>query len=260
MTDDTALPNRRRKALSRDSIIDAAFGIVDSEGAAALSARRLARELKVEAMSLYHHLPNMDAVLDQLVERLLSQCLTPLMGAIPVTPDRRDVTKIASQLTPMAHAFLALAAQHPHIFLLAVSRPWVTPSALSLMQISASAFQSAGATPSQALCCARILGAYLGGAGNSIAGWKLAAGKNLEPRLNATIPQKESSTGLEQSPQKARLKLAMQAVDTDSFAESKQCDVFRDVRIGVDLLIDSLLKNFANVENLLPHEYLADRQ
>jgi AcrR family transcriptional regulator len=257
MTDDTALPNRRRKALSRDSIIDAAFGIVDSEGAAALSARRLARELKVEAMSLYHHLPNMDAVLDLLVERLLSQCLTPLMGAIPVTPDRRDGTKIVSQLTPMAHTFLALAAQHPHIFLLAVSRPWVTPAALSLMQTSVNTFQSAGATPSQALCCARILGAYLGGAGNSIAGWKLAAAKNLESRLNATIPQKESSAGLAQGSHKGP-KLAMQA-NTEIVPESKQRDVFRDVRIGLDLLVDCLLKNFANVENLAPHEDSAVR-
>jgi AcrR family transcriptional regulator len=66
--------NRRmpgeRAGLSRDGILDAALALVDSRGLAGLSMRALAAELGVEAMSLYHHVPNKDALIDGLVERL----------------------------------------------------------------------------------------------------------------------------------------------------------------------------------------------
>lgn len=49
--------------------------IADAEGLAAVSMRRLATELKVEAMSIYHHLANKDALLDGLVERIAGEIL-----------------------------------------------------------------------------------------------------------------------------------------------------------------------------------------
>jgi len=49
--------------------------IADAEGLAAVSMRRLATELKVEAMSIYHHLANKDAILDGLVERIAGEIL-----------------------------------------------------------------------------------------------------------------------------------------------------------------------------------------
>jgi AcrR family transcriptional regulator len=40
------------------SVLNAALDPVDREGVAALSMRRLGAELGVEAMTLYHYLPN----------------------------------------------------------------------------------------------------------------------------------------------------------------------------------------------------------
>ena len=48
---------RREQPLTRDELLDAALGIVDSEGLAALTMRRLAAAVGVEAMSLYYHVP-----------------------------------------------------------------------------------------------------------------------------------------------------------------------------------------------------------
>jgi AcrR family transcriptional regulator len=44
--------------------------IADAEGLPAVSMRRVAAKLGVEAMSLYHHLPGKDSLLDGFVERL----------------------------------------------------------------------------------------------------------------------------------------------------------------------------------------------
>ena len=46
-----------RRPLSRRRILEAAIELVDREGLGALSMRRLGRDLGVEAMSLYNHIP-----------------------------------------------------------------------------------------------------------------------------------------------------------------------------------------------------------
>jgi AcrR family transcriptional regulator len=47
--------------------------VADREGLSALSMRRLGKELGVEAMSLYHHLPGKDGLLDGLTEALVQE-------------------------------------------------------------------------------------------------------------------------------------------------------------------------------------------
>ena len=55
---------RRREPLTRARIFAAALEIIDADGLAALSMRRLGTSLGVEAMAIYHHVPNKDALLD----------------------------------------------------------------------------------------------------------------------------------------------------------------------------------------------------
>jgi AcrR family transcriptional regulator len=57
-----------REPLTRDRVLAAACELADEDGLDALTMRRLADALGVEAMSLYHHVPNKDAILDGLVE------------------------------------------------------------------------------------------------------------------------------------------------------------------------------------------------
>jgi TetR/AcrR family tetracycline transcriptional repressor len=68
---------RRERPLTRDELLDAALGIVDSEGLAALTMRRLAAAVGVEAMSLYYHVPHKEALLDATVERMRSEMRLP---------------------------------------------------------------------------------------------------------------------------------------------------------------------------------------
>ena len=59
---------RLRKPLSKERVLRGALALVDAEGIEALSMRRLAKELGVEAMSLYNHVANKDEILDGIVD------------------------------------------------------------------------------------------------------------------------------------------------------------------------------------------------
>jgi AcrR family transcriptional regulator len=52
-------------------VLAAAMGLADREGLAAVTMRRLAADVGVEAMSLYHHVPGKEGLLDGLAEAVL---------------------------------------------------------------------------------------------------------------------------------------------------------------------------------------------
>jgi AcrR family transcriptional regulator len=60
-------------ALSRERVLNAAVKIADERGLAALTMRRLAEELGAEAMSLYYHVANKEAVLDGVVDTIAAE-------------------------------------------------------------------------------------------------------------------------------------------------------------------------------------------
>jgi AcrR family transcriptional regulator len=61
-------PARRRKALSRDEIVQAAVALADAEGASAVNMRRIAKELDAGAMSLYWHVADKEQLLDLMLD------------------------------------------------------------------------------------------------------------------------------------------------------------------------------------------------
>lgn len=63
-------PEPRRGALTVDEIVDVALGMVRAEGLGALTMRRLADELRVTPMAVYHHLPSKQDLLRRVVERI----------------------------------------------------------------------------------------------------------------------------------------------------------------------------------------------
>ena len=62
-----------RARLSRERVLRAAITLADEGGIEALSMRKLAQALGVEAMSLYNHVANKDDLLDGIVELVASE-------------------------------------------------------------------------------------------------------------------------------------------------------------------------------------------
>ena len=63
----------RRAPLNRERVLRRAIELADADGIDALTIRRLAEQLGVEAMSLYHHVPNKEAILDGAVELVFDE-------------------------------------------------------------------------------------------------------------------------------------------------------------------------------------------
>ena len=73
MTHRTSAIPESRVPLNRQRVLDAAVAMADDEGLDALTMRRLAKRLGVEAMSLYYHVANKRALLDSIAEIVVSE-------------------------------------------------------------------------------------------------------------------------------------------------------------------------------------------
>ena len=115
------MSSKRTDPLTRETIFRAALAIVDAEGADALSMRRLAQSLGVEAMSLYHHVSNKQALLDGVVE--LS--LRPEAPVPPPAGASWEDTVVAA-VSGFRHALVA----HPNVLPLVIAHPPTAPAAV----------------------------------------------------------------------------------------------------------------------------------
>ena len=66
-------PGGRGAGLTRVQIVERAIALMDEQGAAALTMRRLARELGVESPALYWHFENKDALCRAVVDTVGAQ-------------------------------------------------------------------------------------------------------------------------------------------------------------------------------------------
>ena len=105
-------PKKRTTPLTKDELFTVALAIADAEGLDALSMRRLATEVGVEAASLYHHLPNKDALLDGVVVRMRSEMCLP----DPLPEDWKDL------MLAVFAEYRRILAAHPNLTSLAGRR------------------------------------------------------------------------------------------------------------------------------------------
>lgn len=70
----------RRVGLTRRRVLEAAVALADAEGIESLTMRRLGAELGVEAMSLYNHVANKDALLDGMIDSVFEEIDLPTDG------------------------------------------------------------------------------------------------------------------------------------------------------------------------------------
>ena len=142
----------KRRPLSRRRVLEAAVLFADREGLEALSMRKLGAELGVEAMSLYNHVPNKDALLDGMVEVLLGELEVPSEGA-----------GWEERVREAYRGFRRLARRHPNVFPLLVLRPPNTMDGVWLVEEFLKTMRGAGFDAPTALYAFRTLSAYATG-------------------------------------------------------------------------------------------------
>ena len=113
-----------RPALTRDLVIAPAMTIADDGGIDLLTMRRLAERLGVEAMSLYHHFPNKNAILDGLVERTFAEIEDEVGGLTAVA----DASTWQAILRARVLAARRVMLRHPWVPAVMESRSVLVPT------------------------------------------------------------------------------------------------------------------------------------
>lgn len=93
-----------RQPLTPERILRASLELVEQDGLAAFSTRRLGQRLGCEAMSIYHHYPSKHHLLDAMVDHAIGSMQWPAQDQPP--PQRLRQTMYAYR--EMAHRFPAL--------------------------------------------------------------------------------------------------------------------------------------------------------
>ena len=127
MTDfSTSRAAARRAAVERE-ILDAAWSLMERQGAAALSVREVARVVGMRQQSLTHYFPSKPALLDA----LFTDGFTDLRGVLAALPPRADAVEGAAAV---ASAVVEYCVAHPARYQLMLQRsvPGFSPSAASL--------------------------------------------------------------------------------------------------------------------------------
>ncbi|MEV6191944.1 TetR family transcriptional regulator [Streptomyces sp. NPDC051920] len=117
----------RQGRLTRERVLDAALDLVDREGPAALTMRRLGAELGVEAMSLYRYAPGKNALLDGVAEALFLELENHLAAA--ARPSAAAGPALRAELHRIALVTYRVCLDHPEGTLLIFSRMTRVPLA-----------------------------------------------------------------------------------------------------------------------------------
>jgi len=144
-----------RYLLTRRRIVRAALEVIDGDGLAALSMRRLAGDLGVTPRALYRHVSDKDDLLQAVCEEAL--------GEIPAAADDRRLAW-QEQIRQVQRSLRRTLAAHPHLVPLLAQVPTAFPAALlRVAEAVATALQDsdAGAPPEQALRLAYALYNYV---------------------------------------------------------------------------------------------------
>jgi AcrR family transcriptional regulator len=99
MAEKTRTRASARAPLSRQRALSTAVALADAEGIGSLTMRRLAQELGIEAMSLYHHVANKDDILDGMVDMVFGEIELPSVDAEWKTAMRQRARSARAALT-----------------------------------------------------------------------------------------------------------------------------------------------------------------
>jgi AcrR family transcriptional regulator len=104
-----------RIPLSRERVLRAAVNLADQGGIESLTMRRLAEELGAEAMSLYYHVADKDAVLDGIVD-VVAREINEVVDQIDVPSTGSDWKKAVRQRILSAREVLLRHPWAPGVF------------------------------------------------------------------------------------------------------------------------------------------------
>ena len=137
--------------LTRQRVLEAALRLIDREGLESFSMRKLGAMLGVEAMSLYNHVESKRALLDGVIELLITQ--KPYPEDLAVSP--------REELWAFAHAFRDVLLAHPHVLPLVATSPLRTRASLAVLDRLLATFHRGQITGVQSIYALQCLVSFI---------------------------------------------------------------------------------------------------
>jgi AcrR family transcriptional regulator len=184
--------------LDRDRVLAAALRLMDANGLDALTMRKLASELDVEAMSLYYHVPGKAALLEGLAETVLAEVQLP-------SGDARDWPEASRAV---ARALRDNARAHPHAMPLLASLGLGSSAARRHTEDVLGVLGAAGLAPHAAFTAFLVIRSY-------VLGYVLWEIRHAEAKAAGTIAATEPEL-LMTAPHLATLATFIATFDNDA--------------------------------------------
>ncbi|MFC4013326.1 TetR family transcriptional regulator [Nonomuraea purpurea] len=141
----------RPAVLTTERVVTAAIEVLDAEGLDALTMRRLGARLGVAAMSLYRHVPNREALLAEVVNRLFTEAMT---GHAPDAAWQRA-------LAGFAVAYRRVLLAHPQAVPLLATHPVDVDLGIELLTELLTRFEAVGIARCEAITAVQSVTVYV---------------------------------------------------------------------------------------------------
>jgi AcrR family transcriptional regulator len=151
---DASSARPHREPLTRERILRAALHVMDEEGLEAVTMRHLGRELGVEAMSLYNHVKDKEAILEGILEVVMAEFEFP-----------EETGDWEADVRAGARAWRRLMIAHPTVIaLFAESKhPASSPERLRPMEWAFDLLGRGGLSEDEVVHAFRAFGGYIMG-------------------------------------------------------------------------------------------------
>ncbi|MBS2014344.1 MAG: TetR/AcrR family transcriptional regulator C-terminal domain-containing protein [Deltaproteobacteria bacterium] len=212
--------SRRSSApgLTAERIRDEALRLIDAEGLESFSTRRLGAALGCEAMAIYWYYPSKDALLDAVVEALISRLSLPVGGPAE-GGDWIDALRM------LARGYRRLAHEHPHAFTLLATRRFATEGTWRFLEGLFEMARRGGLDDRTTARFFRLVASYC----NGVALDELAGHRELERQKESPPDATALAAGREMFPRLAAVSAYLEPAHYD--------DVFE---FGLELLLDAV--------------------
>ncbi len=142
-----------RRPLTRDAIVEAALTVLDRDGLAGLSMRRLADELGAGAASLYWHVGNKEELLSLMLDRIVGEG----------DPPEPDPARWQEQVKEMARESRRLLLSHRDAAQISLGRIPAGPRSMPVLERYLAVLVAAGLPARVIAYAADMFALYVGG-------------------------------------------------------------------------------------------------
>lgn len=205
----------RREPLTRERVLGAAVDLADTEGPKALSMRRLAKALGVEAMTLYYHVSNKADMLNAIVDLVESDIELPR----PSDTWREGLRRVGL-------SYREVHRNHPWAATMALSPTGSRPARQRYMEAVLACLTDAGLSPRQVDHAYHVIDSYIAGFTLWVSQLDIAA-EDLEELARSFLRE----LGDEQPHLAAHVRWHLQPPDPDDAGT---------FAFGLDLILDGL--------------------